>query len=35
MPTSIMLTRLGAEAVRSPKDLEQLERKAMEGVRKE
>ena len=35
MPTFIMLTRLGAEAVRSPKDLEQLERKAMERVRKE
>ena len=35
MVTFIMLTRLSPEAVRSPQVLEQLERKAMERVRKE
>jgi uncharacterized protein with GYD domain len=35
MPTFIMLTRLSPEAVRSPKTLEDLERQAMERVRKE
>ena len=35
MPTFIMLTRLNAEAVRSPKDLEQLEREVMKRVREE
>lgn len=35
MVTFIMLTRLGPEAARSPQALEQLERKAMERVRKE
>jgi uncharacterized protein with GYD domain len=35
MVTFIMLTRLSPEAVRSPRALEQLERKAMERVRKE
>ena len=35
MPTFIMLTRLSPEAVQSPKNLEQLERKAMEQVRSE
>jgi uncharacterized protein with GYD domain len=35
MVTFIMLTRLSPEAVRSPQALEQLERKAMERVRKE
>jgi uncharacterized protein with GYD domain len=35
MPTFIMLTRLNADAVRSPRGLEQLERQAMESVRKE
>jgi uncharacterized protein with GYD domain len=35
MPTFIMLTRLNADAVRSPKGLEQLERQAMQSVRKE
>jgi uncharacterized protein with GYD domain len=35
MPTFIMLTRLNAEAVRSPRDLEQLERDAMKRVREE
>ena len=35
MPTFIMLTRLSADAVRSPKNLEQLERKVMEQVRGE
>lgn len=35
MLTFIMLTRLSPEAVRSPKALEQLERQAMERVRKE
>lgn len=35
MPTFIMLTRLSAEAVQSPKNLEQLERKVMDQVRTE
>lgn len=35
MSTFIMLTRLSPEAVRSPQALEQLERKAMERVRKD
>jgi hypothetical protein len=35
MPTFIMLTRLNADAVRSPKGLEQLERDAMKRVRDE
>jgi hypothetical protein len=35
MPTFIMLTRLNADAVRSPKGLEQLERDAMKRVREE
>jgi uncharacterized protein with GYD domain len=35
MPTFIMLTRLNADAVRSPRDLEQLERDAMKRVREE
>ena len=35
MPTFIMLTRLNAEAVRSPRGLEQLERDAMKRVREE
>jgi uncharacterized protein with GYD domain len=35
MPTFIMLTRLSADAVRSPKTFEQLEHQAMEQVRKE
>lgn len=35
MLTFIMLTRLSPEAVRSPKALEELERQAMERVRKE
>ncbi len=35
MQTFIMLTRLSPEAARSPQALEQLERKAMERVRKE
>jgi uncharacterized protein with GYD domain len=35
MPTFIMLTRLSAEAVQSPRNLEQLERKAMSQVRAE
>ena len=35
MLTFIMLTRLSPGAVRSPQALEQLERKAMERVRKD
>jgi uncharacterized protein with GYD domain len=35
MPTFIMLTRLHADAVRSPRDLEALERDAMKRVREE
>jgi uncharacterized protein with GYD domain len=35
MPTFIMLTRLNADAVRSPRGLEQLERDAMKRVREE
>jgi uncharacterized protein with GYD domain len=35
MPTFIILTRLSAEAVRSPKASEQLERQAMDRVHKE
>jgi uncharacterized protein with GYD domain len=35
MPTFIMLTRLSAEAVRSPRNLEQLERKVMDQIRSE
>ena len=35
MLTFIMLTRLSPEAARSPQALEQLERKAMERIRKE
>lgn len=35
MPTFIMLTRLNPDAVRSPRGLEQLERKAMDAIRKE
>jgi GYD domain len=35
MPTFIMLTRLNPEAVRSPRELEQLERDAMKRVREE
>ena len=35
MLTFVMLTRLSPEAVRSPKALEDLERQAMERVRKE
>jgi uncharacterized protein with GYD domain len=35
MATFIMLTRLGPDAARSPQALEQLERKAMEKVRKD
>jgi len=34
MQTFIMLTRLEPGAVRSPQNLEELERKAMDGVRK-
>lgn len=33
MPTFILLTRLAAGALRSPKSLEQLEREAMDRVR--
>ena len=35
MLTFVMLTRLSPDAVRSPQTLEQLERKAMERIRKE
>ncbi len=35
MATFIMLTRLHPDAVRSPRDLEQLEREAMKRVREE
>ena len=35
MPAFIMLTRLNPDAVRSPRDLEQLERDAMKRVRQE
>ena len=35
MPTFIMLTRLSPEAARSPMALEDLERQAMDRVRKE
>ncbi len=35
MPTFIMLTRLNPDAVRSPRELEQLERRAMEAIRKD
>ncbi len=35
MATFIMLTRLNPDAVRSPRDLEQLERDAMQRVREE
>jgi uncharacterized protein with GYD domain len=35
MPIFIMLTRLNPDAVRSPKELEQLEREVMKRVRKE
>lgn len=35
MSTFVMLTRLDAEAVKSPKGLEQLEQQAMRRVRKE
>lgn len=35
MPVFIMLTRLSADAVRSPRNLEQLERNVMEQVRNE
>lgn len=35
MPTFVMLTRLEPDAVRSPSELEQLERGAMERIRKE
>ena len=35
MSTFIMLTRLNPDAVRSPRGLEQLEREAMEAIRKE
>jgi uncharacterized protein with GYD domain len=35
MPTFIMLTRLNPDAVRLPRDLEQLERRAIEAIRKD
>lgn len=35
MLTFIMLTRLSPDATRSPQALEQLERKAMERIRRE
>ncbi|HLH12228.1 MAG TPA: GYD domain-containing protein [Methylovirgula sp.] len=35
MPTFILLTRLNPEAVRTPKDLEILERAAMQRVKQE
>lgn len=35
MLTFVMLTRLSPDAIRSPQTLEELERKAMERVRKE
>ncbi len=35
MPTFVMLTRLNPNAVRSPKELEKLERDAMKRVREE
>src|SRR3972149_6431722 len=35
LPTFLMLTRLNADAVRSPRALEQLERDAMKRVREE
>jgi uncharacterized protein with GYD domain len=35
MPAFIMLTRLNPDAVRSPSELEQLERNAMKRVRQE
>ncbi len=35
MATFIMLTRLNPDAVRSPRDLEQLEREAMKRIREE
>jgi hypothetical protein len=35
MATFIMLTRLNPDAVRSPRELEQLERDAMKRVREE
>jgi uncharacterized protein with GYD domain len=35
MPTFVMLTRLSPEAARSPQALEDLERQAMERVRKD
>lgn len=35
MPTFVMLTRLNTEAVRSPKNLEELERKVMARLRQE
>jgi uncharacterized protein with GYD domain len=35
MPTFIMLTRLNADAVRSPRNLEQLERDVMKSIREQ